>query len=106
MLVWDTLLLWTCDPRCRAREGGNPGNFGCVTPGIVSWRWEYTGTVEVAQTKSVCLQCRRPMFNPWVGKIPWKREYIPIPVFLPEEFLWTEEPGRLQSMGSQRVRHD
>jgi len=20
--------------------------------------------------------------------------------------LWTEEPGRLQSMGSQRVRHD
>ena len=74
MLVWDTLLLWTCDPRCRAREGGNPGNFGCVTPGIVSGRWEYTGTVEVAQTKSVCLQCRRPMFNPWVGKIPWRRK--------------------------------
>ena len=22
------------------------------------------------------------------------------------EMLWTEEPGRLQSMGSQRVRHD
>ena len=21
-------------------------------------------------------------------------------------FLWTEEPGRLQSMGSQRVRHN
>ena len=22
------------------------------------------------------------------------------------EILWTEEPGKLQSMGSQRVRHD
>ena len=22
------------------------------------------------------------------------------------KILWTEEPGRLQSMGSQRVRHD
>ena len=27
-------------------------------------------------------------------------------VLLPEKFPWTEEPGRLQSMGSQRVRHD
>ena len=28
------------------------------------------------------------------------------PVFLPGESPWTEEPGRLQSMGSQRVRPD
>ena len=27
-------------------------------------------------------------------------------VFLPGESPWTEEPGELQSMGSQRVRHD
>ena len=26
--------------------------------------------------------------------------------FLPGETPWTEEPGGLQSMGSQRVRHD
>ena len=35
--------LWTCDPRGRAREGDNPGNCGCVTPGIVSERWGRTG---------------------------------------------------------------
>ena len=29
---------------------------------------------------------------------------MPTPVFLP--FSWTGEPGRLQSMGSQRVGHD
>ena len=31
----------------------------------------------------------------------------PIPVFLPcSKFPWTEEPGGLQSMESQRVGHD
>ena len=29
---------------------------------------------------------RRPGFDPWVGKIPWKRERLPIPVFWPGEF--------------------
>ena len=39
------------------------------------------------------------MFDTWVGKIPWRRAWQPTPVFLPGEFPWTEEPGRLQSMG-------
>ena len=25
-------------------------------------------------------------FDPWVGKIPWRREWLPIAVFLPGEF--------------------
>ena len=25
------------------------------------------------------LQCRRPGFNPWVGKIPWRRAWNPLP---------------------------
>ena len=29
------------------------------------------------------LQCRKPGFHPWVGKIPWKRKWQPTPVFLP-----------------------
>ena len=40
------------------------------------------------------------------GKIPWRRAWPPTPVFLPGEFPWTEEPGGLQSIGSQRVRHN
>ena len=126
----------------------------------------------------ICLQCRKPRFSPWVGNIPWRREWEPTPVFLPGEphgqrnlagfspwghkesdtteqltlhytcgpngkepicqcrrhkrcgfnpwirkipleegpaihstiltwrIPWTEEPGRLQSIGSQRVGHD
>jgi len=42
---------------------------------------------------------RRPGFDPWVGKIPWRRARQPISVFLLGEFPWTEEPGGLQSMG-------
>ena len=50
--------------------------------------------------ESAC-QCRRYGFDPWVGKIPWRRAWQPTPEFLPGEFL-TEEPGRLQSVGSQK----
>ena len=28
----------------------------------------------------------RHRFDPWIGKIPWKREWQPTPVFLPGEF--------------------
>ena len=35
--------------------------------------------------KKICLQCRRPRFSPWVGKIPWRKKWLPTPVFLPEE---------------------
>ena len=34
----------------------------------------------------ICLQCRRPGSIPWVGKIPWRRKWLPTPVFLPGEF--------------------
>ena len=39
----------------------------------------------VAQKVSVCLQCRRPGFDPQVGKIPWRRKWQPTLVFLPGE---------------------
>ena len=34
----------------------------------------------------LCLQCRRPRFDPLVGKIPWRREWLPTLVFLPGKF--------------------
>ena len=36
-----------------------------------------------SDSKSVCLQCRRLEFNPWVGKISWRRKWQRTPVFLP-----------------------
>ena len=31
---------------------------------------------------NVNLQCRRPGFNTWFGKIPWRREQLPTAIFL------------------------
>ena len=38
------------------------------------------------------LQGRRPGFNPWVRKIPWRRKWIPTPVFLPGESRGQRSP--------------
>ena len=51
---------------------------------------------------------------PGLGRFPWRRAWHSTLVFLPEESLWTEEPGGLQSMepdglqsmGLQRVGHE
>ena len=45
-------------------------------------------------------------FDPWIGKVPWRRAWQPTPVFLPGESPWTEEVGRLQSMELQRFGQD
>ena len=46
----------------------------------------------------------------WVQSLGWEdlleEGMATTPVFLLEESSWTEEPGRLQSMGSKRVGHD
>ena len=34
----------------------------------------------------ICLQCGIPRFDPWVWKIPWRREWLPTLIFLPGEF--------------------
>ena len=34
----------------------------------------------------ICLQYGRPGFDPWVGKIPWRREWLPTLIFLSAEF--------------------
>ena len=40
-----------------------------------------TSCSRLSGKESAC-QCRRCGFDPWVGKIPWRRERQPTPVFL------------------------
>ena len=40
------------------------------------------------------LQCRRPGFDPWIRKIPWRRKWQPTPIFLPGE-----SPGQRKLAG-------
>ena len=41
----------------------------------------------------------------WFSTFSLRRAWQPTPVFWPAEPPWTEEPGRLQSMGSQKAGH-
>ena len=56
--------------------------------------------------ESTC-QCERCGFHPWVRKIhPLEKEMATHSGILAWRIPWTEEPGGLQSTGSQRVGHD
>ena len=72
---------------------------------IYTWNiWKHT--IGGSDSKESSCNAGDVGFNPWVGKIPWRRVCQPTPVFLPGESPWTEEPGKLQSMGLQRHRTD
>ena len=45
-----------------------------------------------AGKESACFQCGGPGFDPWVGKIPWRRKRLPTPVFWPGEFQGLYSP--------------
>ena len=45
-------------------------------------------------------------FIPWVQKIPLEKEMATHDGIVAWRISWTEEPGRRQSMESQRVGHD
>ena len=49
-----------------------------------------------------CRRLRRCSFDPWVGKIPWRRKWQSTPVFLPEK----SHGQRSLSKWPQRVRHN
>ena len=60
----------------------------------------------VAQWKRICLQCRRPGFDPWVGKIPWRMKWKPTPIFLPGKSHGQGSLAGYSPWGSQRVGQD
>ena len=46
----------------------------------------------------------RPGFNPWVGKIPWRRERLPTPEFWPGKFHGLYTPwGHQESDTAERL---
>jgi len=52
----------------------------------------------------------RPGFDPWVGKFPWRRERLPIPVFWPGEFHglyspWGPKESNMTELSSGEASH-
>ena len=53
-----------------------------------------------------CLQCRRCWFNPWAGKVPWRRKWQPAAVFLPGKPHEQRSQAGWRPWGLKRVGHD
>ena len=90
--------------RCRTGDEEKPCIW-CVH--VLSRSVGYQGFPSGANDKESICQCRRHKkheFNPWVRKILWRKKWQPTPVFLLGKIPRTEEPGRLQAMGSQKSR--
>ena len=73
------------------------------SPVLLCFTFLVWGAFLAVQMVKNLLHCGRPRFDPWVGKIPWRREWLPIPFssILAWRIPWTEKPGGLQFMGSQ-----
>ena len=89
----------TGDPCSIPGSGRSPGE-GIGHPLQYSW------ASLVAQLVKNLSAMWRPGFELWLRKIPWRRKWQHTPLFLPGESPWTEKPGGLQPMGSQRARHE
>ena len=67
------------EPTCNAGDPGSiPGSGRSAGEGIgypLQYSWG-----------SLVAQLGRPGFNPCVGKIPWRKEWLHTPVFWPGEF--------------------
>ena len=77
---------------CNAGDPSSiPGLGRSVGEGI-GYPLQYSWASLVAQTVKNPLQCGRPGFDPWDGKIPWRRERLFTPVFRPGEFHGLHSP--------------
>ena len=52
----------------------------------IGYPLQYSWASVLAQMVKNPPQCRRPGFDPWVGKIPWRWERLPTPIFWSGEF--------------------
>ena len=97
---------------CIGEGNGNPLQCSCLEnprDGGAWWAAIYGVTQSQTRLKrlssssseeSMC-RCRRPGFDPWVGKIPWRKKQQPTPVFLPGKPQGQRSPAGYSSCGCE-----
>ena len=84
MCLFGTLIILSCvDEKCHLpyQEAKVAADLK-ASPCLVGLSRRLGGKESTCQ----CSRHKRCRFNPWVGKIPWRRKWQPTPVFLPGEF--------------------
>ena len=66
----------------KAGDSGSISDLGRSTGEGIGYPLQYSGASLVAQL----VKNLPAMWETWVGKIPWRRERLSIPVFWPGEF--------------------
>ena len=91
---------------CNAGGPGSIPGSGSFPGEGIDYPFQYSLSSLVAQT----VKYPPAMQETWVPSLgsedPWRKAWQPTVLFLPGESPWTEEPGRLQSIESQRVGYD
>ena len=62
------------------RSGYNKNQLECTRP-----KMGFPGSTSGEEPTCQCRRCKSHRFHPWLGKIPWRGSWQPIPVFLPGE---------------------
>ena len=94
-ILW-IIIIWT------RRLGSTRGNSGLVQFWqifVIIYKGGLSG-------KEPAYQCRRCGFNPWVREDPLEEGMATHSGILARRIPWTEQPGRVQSMGLCRAGHD
>ena len=79
------ILEWIAIPFSRGFSPPRDWTWVSCTAGGFFTNWATEASL-VAQTGKYLPAMQKPGFHPWVGKIPWRREWQPTTVFLPGEF--------------------
>ena len=85
---------------CLREGNGTPLQYSCLENPMVRGAWQ-AAVHGVAKSRTQLSNFTFPFHFPALEK-----EMAAHSSVLAWKIPWSEEPGRLQSMGSQRIRHD
>ena len=89
---------------CSAGDPGSIPGLGISAGEGIGYPLHYSWASFVAQLVKNPPAMRETWFDPWVGKIPWRRERLPTPVFWPGEFQGLYSPwGHKESDTIERL---
>ena len=83
-------------------------DWGWGSPETRSYILPLTGILGLpgVRGKETACQCRGLSFDPWVGKISYRRKWQPTPVFLPRESYGQESLADYSPWDHRRIRHN
>ena len=71
------------------------------------WHWSvFPGSSISKESACQCRRHRRHGFDPWVGKVPWRKKWQPTAVFLPGKSHGQKSLVGYSPWGHERVGHD